>query len=1682
MTNKNCKGKLAMHKIMSYIVKMLSNTISKMKIQCNIYLIVIELNLYVILNSGKKWHKFHQLISNLCQLSHRSFPVNEHFSRANDIIMRLILIYFTYRWMLLLFVTVLAIVHTFITIINIIISYFVVKMILLALSVVHFSKFQCDDILTKRKFDMNEVNAMNESECIYFKHIKQRQNRFDKIASINLCREKKHLVKQHFYSDEKFNLHNAAMFDVIPMKSVKNHFLCQPFLNKDFIKQYDSVVIVRMVQIVVSNDKSTVDEPLQQTENVTNNTSSITSNGMPANGDVRTDYNLSHANTTQSDAVENADAHPATTTKANIAKTVSGDNAEKNASQSTNISIQTVSTSKQNASNNKHTNVIMVKRSKTKEHSNGVTVPMFRSNSQMSVSSSATSKSNEKRSSHATTSRSVIIMNKLGQTKNGNKTEVPTKTNHLLRILNSPPKPINASTLPTFGSNLERTLSNTQIIDYQKSVKVQTTVANDASTPATKNENTVNVDQTKLRNLLSEQNGTKKLNNNLFICKTEGKVIRLTPLMGSNCFNNISTATIQPSISNEVRVLQDIQHKPVVDKKDSTSSKSPPPLTLAISTANTSIAKTSSSSLSHPVLDEIFTKFMNTKDTPKDSTVKDTDRKNGTTTSDVPVTVDDSTFKTNFYTIPSSHEIISTKPQTTTFLQCQGSLVKTDAINANISMSNTSNNVKSSTKTTSKQTNSAIFLKQIPKILHPQSKSDVCEILVTNENNLKILQKNDTTNSALNQIHIFPLIAPNSRNVAISSAQTRTNYVRPQVIITSTNATDGRIQNTEPDKRNLVDQLREFDMVMEQIKEGRNTNEPTDKLVLNNLNGILNQHITDSQTKSTGLPQKINVAIIKKSNPAKAMGAQKTVDLADTKRNTSTSVVVVSNANVATSKSSRLTIEPQQEVITAKSNTDSSIIQTTLENVTGVKINSANLKTVQSPSSNQNAAAKHPQKSQEDEHTVQRIYDILAQYAEQISSSPDLNNKPAPRRRSNLVSIQSSPIATSGIRMVSSKSSISSSSSTTVGSIISSSSNSNSSNESYQSVTMTESRKRSSSQQNDDHSGTDGIGTIDAITIQQPADKKRCISNIKLDANDFILTTVPSLSTYTSLPKSNSNDMLKPNNHIIITTTNAQQPYNTDAIPATGKKDQANELMLKNINTNLNNGSNKLKPLTIGVANTLAIDSTMKPPTQSSATILLPNVSMVVSGAEQNLQHGQTKITNTKTTTNEMARICGFTTGFPYKINIASPNKSRQTFKQCNIQSGQSYRNDSYILPMSILKYGKNQTVIGEQPKISQMIHSNVATVMIPSTANVQRDRDNNIKIVSNTEMKKDISKPKPIQFNITKKRENFATVPATSLQSSVGSTLLLRTLSGTNIGAIQSNTNKISNDGNDTICEQLNNSNDNSNNILPTFTPIKTHQSVVSPLVESIQLPSQIFQSNRGILILDSNKYATLLTTTTTIPTTTAPVLSDIKRDAGSVKSSDTINEPKVTAITTPTPTSAAINVQSKFGKIDMDVPICNAEHDFLLENGLNVDSPKCNDNATDETFDDLHQNGRIFTMKTLPESDNLTLFSCDFSKNSDDILHQNDNSDNDVIIDDAEEMIFHHNDKSSDNVVIIDKQKSDSLTLNSVSSEIRMSTRRSHSIIERELRLQKSLSEECQDLGVDEPSTNDLFPDVYF
>lgn len=1419
----------------------------------------------------------------------------------------------------------------------------IVEMFLLAVVAAHLSNPTAifkSIYLWKSLQRTNSVASTNE--CSYPKLTDKCTN---EVASEYFEKRKQFIKRQY-----EANCAESNRFDLISAKS--NGLLC----GKEPI---NSVVIVRMVQIILANDTNA---PLAQSSSQSNSVESVTqpvivsanSNGTSHPNGVAVVGNISTPSTAQRaipkpiisiNATANATKHLTKVTKMPV---------QMNAKFTPKVTPPIVTT-------NRKSNVIMVKRPNSKNNCNGVAAvpgPVF---SSMSVS---TPKASDNRSPPAATS--VIIMNKLDSTKNGTNNselsyEVPARSsNHLLRILNAPPKPINSSSLGA--------LPSVQVSDFHKSVKVTTAIANESPVTLTSADNVTNLNHTKLRHLINEQNGNKKLNNSLFICKTEGKVLRLTPLMGSNCFNNV-TATV----ANEIKVVSDA---PTIVKKEMT--KSPPPLTLAVSSPSMVNATTNQS---RSVIDDIYSKFINTKDTQKDK-IQNNDNQSK------PLIVDESKLlKSSLYSIPSTHTIIPSKQST--FVQRQGGLVKTESINAATAFTDDG---KARTKA-NVQSSPTIYLKQVTKARQPQSKG-LCEILLANEKDLKVIGKTGSdvnlsgspaiASSAMNQIHIFPIITTNGRNVSI--AQSR-DSVRPQVIITGANASDNRVQKAEPEKRNLVDQLREFDMVMEQIREERNTNEP-DKIMLNNLTGILNHHIIDScQMRSVGLPQKINLAFIKNATATSTKG-----ELLESKA--STPVVVVAP------KTEGLKIESHQEIFDSiRERSDVTTNQS--ENVASLKISSTGLKT------NPSITIKNPPKSQEDAQTAKRIYDILAQYAEQINSAPDLNNKPAPRRRSNLMTIHTSALASTN--MVTSKSS------STVGSIISSSSNSNSSSESYQGAS--ESRKRTFSLQNDE--GSDCL-----IETAQTDEKKRRISNIdtitvqsgekmSLDGTDYILS---------SLPKSTSNDLIQTNNQIIITTTNAQ--HDTKLIPAAIK--QHDELGLTNGVTPI---PTNLKPLTIGVTGTSA--ESAKQATQS--TILLPGVSVVVS-TEQNLQQTPPKIIATKCGTSEPARFRNFTTGFPCKMNITGANKCRP-FKQC--ASGQNYRNENYVMPMGIMKYGKSSTIINEPPKVNQMVHTSVPTVVIPSTK-VQRD-----KVIPD---KAKAPEPK-IHFNIARKSDNFGSLPTTSAPSTP--TLLLRSLSGPNIGGMHG-VNKKDDDGLD-ICEQW----------------------------ENIPFPSQIFQSNHGILILDSNKNATLLTTNTTIPTTTAPVMSCKKSCRNDIKSSTVITKPKITATIASTPAPSTTHAQSAsyaFTRGDVKVPICDSDDDFLLEGGLSIHSPEDDDDGDDsfdDSFDDLEDSGRIFSLRALP-----TLFGGELSKSTEDILNQSDHTDNDVI-DDSEEMIYHQNDKSSDNVVIIDKQKSDSLTLNSVSGNTRIA--RTNNIIERELRLQKSLSEECEDLGVDEPSTSELFPDAF-
>ncbi|KAF7270211.1 hypothetical protein GWI33_016821 [Rhynchophorus ferrugineus] len=166
-----------------------------------------------------------------------------------------------------------------------------------------------------------------------------------------------------------------------------------------------------------------------------------------------------------------------------------------------------------------------------------------------------------------------------------------------------------------------------------------------------------------------------------------------------------------------------------------------------------------------------------------------------------------------------------------------------------------------------------------------------------------------------------------------------------------------------------LEQLREFDMVYKQVKE-RSSNPA--------------QPETSVATSQESPQQRISFTYVNQ--------VQKYTQLSP--------VVVVSSYNpIQQSGSPSLSVSSQ-------SNTGGCLTQSTTVTVPKVSVKSSKGKSIKSSTTKTTTSAvptipKPQQKPQEDEHTTQRIFDILAEYAEQLRNSPDLNNKPAPRRRSN---------------------------------------------------------------------------------------------------------------------------------------------------------------------------------------------------------------------------------------------------------------------------------------------------------------------------------------------------------------------------------------------------------------------------------------------------------------------------------------------------------------------------------------------------------------------------------------------------------------------------------------------------------------------------------------------------------
>lgn len=189
-----------------------------------------------------------------------------------------------------------------------------------------------------------------------------------------------------------------------------------------------------------------------------------------------------------------------------------------------------------------------------------------------------------------------------------------------------------------------------------------------------------------------------------------------------------------------------------------------------------------------------------------------------------------------------------------------------------------------------------------------------------------------------------------------------------------------------------LEQLREFDLVLEQVKERSTTTggppTPRPQLEKSATATIVNQS-TSSDLQE--VISNVNVSYINQSQLAQKVSPCAQV------------VVVTSYCNIQSAASPALSVTSQSSsspcVTPAPSSSGS--IGKTVPKSTSKSSKSKTVKTTTTHASKSSPVPKPQQKPQEDEQTTQRIFDILAEYAEQLRNSPDLNNKPAPRRRSN---------------------------------------------------------------------------------------------------------------------------------------------------------------------------------------------------------------------------------------------------------------------------------------------------------------------------------------------------------------------------------------------------------------------------------------------------------------------------------------------------------------------------------------------------------------------------------------------------------------------------------------------------------------------------------------------------------
>lgn len=285
-----------------------------------------------------------------------------------------------------------------------------------------------------------------------------------------------------------------------------------------------------------------------------------------------------------------------------------------------------------------------------------------------------------------------------------------------------------------------------------------------------------------------------------------------------------------------------------------------------------------------------------------------------------------------------------------------------------------------------------IYTRQVPVgqtiNLIPNNRGQVFRIATSNSEQISLVKDNSVIHNKMSALLAAALqgkqknsevieVESSAENPPTTQVNTRVSLTRPlvhnaRIVKPVLQIPAGNVVRNSPSTPNLssttLEQLREFDMVYKQVKERSSTSTPSD---------------TSTTTEPNESSQRISYVTLNQSP----------------KINCSPVVVVSTYNSLQPAASPALSGASQGS--SSPCVTPAPTPAPVLPKVAAKTSKGKSVKTTTMHTSKASPVPKPQQKPQEDEHTTQRIFDILAEYAEQLRNSPDLNNKPAPRRRSN---------------------------------------------------------------------------------------------------------------------------------------------------------------------------------------------------------------------------------------------------------------------------------------------------------------------------------------------------------------------------------------------------------------------------------------------------------------------------------------------------------------------------------------------------------------------------------------------------------------------------------------------------------------------------------------------------------